>query len=318
VKVIDSTNANLFYDPTISNQFGDYKSVSFPNYGKALVIKKGVKSLENIRSKSNNLIEVFDTFDIPTVEGPSTLNVMTVYRDAEADAMRTRYKSSSLSSVSKDFKNFYENIYDGVDVIKDPIFDDDSLANKILVEESYKINNIWTPIAADDQNIAVEFSPYSILDVFISPAEKERETPFTLYYPTGKKHKITVKLPKRLRITNDNISVTSESFDFSMKTKMNPAKDILYLNYEYQNKNSFVKAGDFNEFYKKIKEVEQIMAYYVYLPKSKSKNTNFNSPLNTATLVSNATILFYWIIGIIAVVGIGLVIFVIKSSKNKN
>lgn len=103
VKVIDSTNANLFYDPTISNQFGDYKSVSFPNYGKALVIKKRVKSLENIRSKSNNLIEVFDIFDIPTVEGPGTLNVMTVYRDTEANAMRTRYKSSSLSSVSKDF-----------------------------------------------------------------------------------------------------------------------------------------------------------------------------------------------------------------------
>lgn len=40
VKVVDSTSTNLFYDPTISNQFGDYKSVVFPNYGKALVIKK--------------------------------------------------------------------------------------------------------------------------------------------------------------------------------------------------------------------------------------------------------------------------------------
>nr|WP_321248041.1 DUF3857 domain-containing transglutaminase family protein [uncultured Psychroserpens sp.] len=318
VKVVDSTSTDLFYDPTISNQFGSYKSVSFPNYGKALVIKDGVTALENITSKSKNLVEVYDTFDLATVGGPGTLNIMTVYRGGEADAMRASYKLNSLSSISKDFKNYYESLYDGVEVLKDPIFEDDSIANKILVEESYRINNIWQPMVANDKNIAVEFSPYSIFDIFISPDDKERETPFALYYPTHKKHSITIKLPQRWGIEKDNISVNSKSFDFSMQTKMNPSKDILYLNYEYENKSGFVTSEDFKEYYTKIKEVEQIISYYIYIPKSEAKSLRFDKPIFTDGMAKSATSLFYWVIGIIAVIGIGLIIFVVQSNKNRD
>ncbi len=315
VKVVDSTNTNLFYDPTNSNQFGDYKSVSFPNYGKALVIKKGVTVLEQIKIESEDLVEVFDTFDLPTVGGPASLNTMTVYREAEADMIRRRYKSSSLSSLRKDFKNYYDNLYDGVEVLKDPVFDDDSLYNKMLVEESYKINNIWTPMVADDKNIAVEFTPYSILDVLVSPDEKERNTPFALYYPTHKKHQITVKLPTKWRVSTDNVSVNSKSFDFSITSKMNPAQDILYVNYEYQNKSSYVAPEDFEEYYTKIKEAEQILAYYIYIPKSEAEAGRFDEPLFSDNIASSLTTALYWIIGIMAAVVIGLVVFVVRSNK---
>lgn len=318
VKVVDSTNTNLFYDPTNSNQFGNYKSVSFPNYGKVLVIKNGVTSLEQVPSKSEDLIEVFDTFDLPTIGGPGTLNIMTVYREAEADIMRARYKSSSLSSLSKDFKSYYDNLYNGVEVLKDPVFEDDSLANKILVEESYKIDNIWTPMFGNDKNITVEFIPYSILDVFLSPNEKERKTPFALYYPTHKKHQITVKLPRRWQIPKDNISVNSKSFDFSMKAKANSKQDILYINYEYKNKSSYVKPQDFQDYYSKIKEVEQIISYYIYIPKSEAKSGDFSSTKFNNSIASSVVTIFYWIIGIMAVIVIGLVIFVIRNNKNRN
>lgn len=318
VKVIDSTDTNLFYDPTNSNQFGNYKSVSFPNYGKALVIKEGVTSLEQITSKSEDLVEVFDTFDLPTVGGPGTLNIMTVYREAEADIMRARYKSSSLSSLSRDFKSYYDNLYDGVEVLKDPVFDDDSLANKILVEESYKIDKIWKPMVGNDKNIAVEFLPYSILDIFVSPAEKERETPFALYYPTHKKHQITVKLPRRWPVPKDNYSVNSKSFDFSLKSKTNSGQDILYINYEYKNKSNYVNPEDFDDYYAKIKEVEQIISYYIYIPKSEAKSGNFDTAGLNHNLASNITKIFYWIIGIMALIVIGLVVFVIRSNKKRN
>jgi len=318
VKVVDSTKSHFFYDPTISNQFGNYKSVSFPNYGKALVIQKGVTSLENIESKGTDLVEVFDTYDLPTVGGPGTLNVMTVYKEAEADAMRARYKSSSLSSISNDFKSYYESFYDGIEVIKDPIFDDDSISNRLIVEESYKINNLWTPMLLDDKNITVEFSPYSVFDVFVVPDEKERETPFALYYPTHKKHQITVKLPEKWSIKKDEISVNSKSFDFSMKTRLSRSKDILYLNYEYQNKSSYVAPEDFEEYYTKIKEVEQIMAYYIYIPKSQARGLSIDKPILTDQIVSSVKIIFYWIIGVLAFVVLGLVIYVVNSNKNRH
>lgn len=318
VKVVDSTSTNLFYDPTISNQFGDYKSVVFPNYGKALVIKKGVTSLENITSKNIDLVEVFDTFDLPTIGGPGTLKVMTVYREAEADVMRARYKSQSLSSLSKDFKNYYERFYNDIEVIKDPVFDDDSLANKILIEESYKINNIWKPMLTDDKNIAVEFSPYSILDIAYLPVEKERITPFALYYPTHKKHQITVKLPQKWGNTKDEVLVSSKSFNFSMQAKMNSSRNILYLNYEYQNKHSFVSPEDFEDYYTKIKEVEQIIAYYIYIPKNQTDNLSFAKTFDSDKFISRVTSIVVFIIGIMAAIAIGLVIYVNKSNRKRD
>lgn len=318
VKVVDSTDSNLFYDPTISNQFGTYKSVSFPNYGKALVIKKGVTALENTTSNTENLVEVFDTFDLPDIGGSGTLNVMTVYREAEADIMRARYKSSSLTSLSKDFKNYYDNLYDGVEVLKPPVIDDDSLANKILVEESYKINNIWIPMVGNDKNIAVEFTPYGVLDVLISPDEQKRERPFALYYPTHKKHQITVKLPQRWGVAKESIHVDSKSFDFSMKSKMNTSGNILYLNYEYQNKTSFVEPEDFEDYYNKIKEVEKIIAYYVYIPKSEANSGSFDTSFDSEAFASTFTVVFFWIIGVIVVIGIGLVVYVIRSNRSRD
>jgi hypothetical protein len=315
VKVVDSTDTKLFYDPTISNQFGSYKSVAFPNYGKALVIKKGVNSLEPIASKTSDLVEVFDTYDLPTIGGPATLNVMTVYREAQADAMRAYYKSQSLSTLSKDFKNYYEKFYDDVEVLIDPVFEDDSLENKILVEESYKINTIWGPMIADDKNIAVEFSPYSILNVAISPGDKDRKTPFALYYPVHKKHQITVKLPQKWGIAKDEIDINSKSFDFSMKAKMNPSKDILYLNYEYQNKHSFVAPEDFEDYHSNMKKLEQMIAYYIYIPKSEAKSLGFSKTLNSDALVSSLTTVFIFIIVVIVAIALGLVIFVVRSSK---
>ena len=99
---------------------------------------------------------------------------------------------------------------------------------------------------------------------------------------------------------------------------MNPSKDILYLNYEYENKSGFVTSEDFKEYYTKIKEVEQIISYYIYIPKSEAKSLRFDKPIFTDGMAKSATSLFYWVIGIIAVIGIGLIIFVVQSNKNRD
>ncbi|MBC2845112.1 DUF3857 domain-containing transglutaminase family protein [Winogradskyella flava] len=317
VNVVDSKNNSLFYDPTLNNQFGYYKSVSFPNYGKGLIIKENGTALEKIKPQSEDTVEVFDIFDLPTVGGPGTLKVMTLYRGAEADAMRRRYKSNSISSLSDNFKDYYENLYDGVEVLEDPTFDDDSLANKLIVEEFYKINDIWKPMVGNDKNIAVDFTPYSILDVFISPNEKTRKTPFDLYYPTHKKHNVTIKLPESWRLEKDNINITSKNFDFSMASKMSTARDILYLDYEYKNKHSHVAPKDFEDYYNKVKEVEQILSYYIYIPKSEASNRRLNEAFDTDKIVSNLSTIFYWIFGIVLIIAIGLVVFVVQSNKNR-
>lgn len=316
VKVIDSTANQYWYDPTITNQFGSYKSISFPDYGKALVINKGVDDLETIEIKQENLVEVFDTFDLDTVGGSATLYVMTAYNDSEADAMRARYKSSSIATLKSDFKSYYDNLYDGVKVTKDPIFDDDSLSNRIVVEEFYKINEFWSPMVGDGSQISAEFYPYSILDILLSPNESTRKTPYALYHPTHKKHNITVKLPRRWGIAKDNFTIESKHFDFSLKTKMNRSQDILYLNYNYENKDSYVPTENFDEYYNDIKRVEQNIAYYIYIPKTEiNTSARPSKPFITENFKSTLTTIFYWVFGICVLIILRLILYIVNNNK---
>ncbi|WP_400078750.1 DUF3857 domain-containing transglutaminase family protein [Winogradskyella sp. R77965] len=319
VNVVDSNNESQFYDPTISNQFGNYKSVAFPDYGKVLVIKDGVSDLEQVTPNNKSSVEVFDIFDLPTIGGPGTLRVMTSYKGAEADVMRSLYKSSSLSSLSDNFKSYYENIYSDVEVIEKPSFDDDSISNKIIVEEYYKINDIWNPMVGNDENIAVDFMPYSIVDVLISPNEKTRKSPFALVYPTHKTHNITIKLPTRWGRSTDKKEVNSKNFDFSMSSKMDTSGRTLYLKYELENKNSYVKPQDFKDYYSEVKEVENILSYYIYIPKSEVNTKRFsNTNFDTEELVSSVATILYWAFAIVIIIVIGLVVYIKKSNKNRN
>lgn len=315
VKVVDSTNASLFYDPTITNQEGNYNRIAFPNYGKGLVIKKGVNNLETIINESTNLVEVFDIFDVNGIGNDATLNVTTVYYDSEADAMRSLFKTSSLSSISKDFQNFYKSLYTDVEVIEKPIFEDDSIANKFTVEEKYRIDDIWTPLVGNENNIALDFTPYSIYNAFISPTVKERKSPFALYHPTYKKHNITVKLPRSWGIKNENLNINSKSFDFTFKGKTNPSKNILYLNYTYKNKNNFVLPEDFEDYYTKAKELEQVLSYYIYIPKSEATNKKTKSSVSKEKIEKSIVKTLIPIILFIVLVIAVLIIYVVRSNR---
>jgi hypothetical protein len=313
VKVIDSLDNSLFYDPTRSNQFGKYNSIPFPNYGKTLVLKSGVKSLEQIESKNEDLVEVFDIFDLKKVGQPGELYSTTVYRDEEADIMRNYFKSNSLSTLSKNFKSYYDNYYAGVEIQKDPIIRDDSIANKITVEEFYTINELWTPMIENKDNISAEFIPLSLIEALRFPSEKNRKTPYALYYPTHRKHKITIKLPQSWNLGRDNININSKNFDFSFNSRLNGTKDILYLNYEYKNKDEYVNPSDFEEYYRDIKQIEGAIVYYIYIPKTLAKLNNIDK-----SLVGNFAIkVIFWIFLILVAAGI-IIFFAIKKSNRKS
>ncbi len=313
VKVIDSLDNHLFYDPTRTNQFGSYDNIPFPNYGKTLVIKKGVKGLEQIETKNEDLVEVFDIFDLKKINEPGELYSTTVFRDEEADIMRNYFKSNSLSTLSKNFKSYYDNYYNGVEILKDPVIRDDSIANKITVEEFYKINELWTPMIENKDNIGVEFAPLNLVEVLRFPTEKTRKTPFALYYPTHRKHKMTIKLPQRWNLNRDKININSKNFDFSLSSRMNSTKDILYLDYEYKNKTGYVNTSDYDEYYRDIKKIEGAIAYYIYIPKTMAALNNLDNSL----IGSYAIKLILVIFGILVAAGI-VIFFAIKRSNKKS
>lgn len=328
VKVVDSTKTGRFFDPTISNQEGSFKTIATPNYSNGLVLKKGNSKLEAIENNDEDLVEIFDIFDVNGIGNDMTLNVTSVYRGSEADIMRSVLKSSSLKSLNKDYRDFYKNFYSEVEILEEMIFEDDSLNNKITIEESYRLDKVWEPMPGDDSQIGINFSPYSLLNNIVFPTERNRKTPFALYYPIHKIHKVTVKLPVAWGITPQRKQIDNKHFEFSYKSKTNPSKNIMYLDYEYISKLDQVTPDDFAEFYDDCKKVEENFSMYLFIPKSTAKLTSLFSknkskkiPTKTdkATVdenKSNVVVIVFLVLIILGIVGLAVYI-VINNRKYK-
>lgn len=119
VKVIKD-KSNYYYDPTISNQGGDYDSTHFPNYGFGLVIKKDNDDFDEIKPYSENRVETIEEYTLDTIGKGATLKVVTTYYESEADNMRNFFKNNSINSVKKEYENFYSNYYYNVSSLKTP------------------------------------------------------------------------------------------------------------------------------------------------------------------------------------------------------
>jgi len=321
LKVIHKSGRHLFYDPTITNQKGTYDKIYFPNYVNGLVIKEGNSNLEELQTFSDNLIEVFDEFDLEDVGKGATLKIKTVYYEYEADKMRYYYKNNSLSVIKKDFKGYYSNYYKNIEVAEDPIIKDDSLNNKVTIFEQYKLQDIWEEVVTDGDDIGVTFTPTAIYDILIVPTERKKTKELALYYPASKRHTIKVKLPRAWNISPTDYNIYSKDFYYEFEGTYNRSSQELTLMSYYKNQSSYVKPENFEQYYNDIKDLENRIAYYIYIPKSyAATNSNIqekkiNSTQLTSSVIKN--VFLFLILPIIVILLIVLVIVIVKKNTKK-
>ena len=313
VKVIDDKGNDLWYDPTISNQGGVYNSTYFPNYDVGLVISPDTEYFDQVFPFANNTVEVFDEFVVEGIGNGATLNVKTIYSESEADNMRRYFKNNSISSIKKYFKDYYTGYYKQVTSLENPKFEDDTLLNKFTVFESYKLDSIWKPYIEDERNIAISFTPYSIVDNLFIPNEKNRKTEYALYYPSTRKHNIKIKLPEFWNIRNENYEMTDKSFYFKSEIKYNRSDNLLNLNYQYKSQRSYVPLEDFMDYYKNIHIINNQISYYLYYPVTGASKTS-DSELGT---IKRLVSIFVWGLAIIiTLLTVGGIIYVFQSNRN--
>lgn len=321
IKVIDNSGHQLYYDPTITNQKGRFDKIYFPNYEYGLVIKEQNNDLEKLQNFSDNLIEVYDEFDLEAVGKGASLKVKTVYYEYEADKMRYYYKNSSLSTIKKDFKDYYSNYYENIEVVENPIIKDDSLSNEVTIYEHYKLKDIWEEVVTDGDDIGVTFTPTTIYDILIKPKERTRTKELALYYPATKRHTIKIKLPRAWNITPTDYNIYSKDFYYEFEGTYNRSSKELNLMSYYKNQSSYVKPENFEQYYKDITDLENRIAYYIHIPKSYAalnsniEEKNLNSTELTSSVIKN--IFLFLILPIIVILLIVLIIVIVRQTSKK-
>lgn len=314
VKVVDG-NSKYYYDPTITNQGGDYDSTHFPDYRFGLVLQKGNTSFDEIKPFSENKVEIIEEYTIDTIGKGATLKVVSTYYESEADNMRNYFKNNSKNAIKKEYENFYSNYYFNVSSPNAPTFKDQKFSNIFEVYEEYKIDSIWQPMVEKENHIAVSFTATSLLNSLYMPNKEKRTSELAVTYPIIREHKIKINLPTQWGINNETLFVNSPGFYYEWKVNYDRKQKIIDLYYYLETQKDHISKNEFKQYLKDVKKVDQSTGYYLFIPKNFSESTiSFN---NNSDFFENAITFVKFILFLGFIVVIGLLVFMYFQKKKK-
>lgn len=267
VKVIDSKDNLMYFDPTLSEQSGTYYKRHFPNYEYGLVVDQTTKSFDTIISNSSNTVSIYEEYDIKDLKGKATLNVKTTYTDVEADRMRYVIKNTAKTTFQTELENFYATYHNKVRMLKDPIIEDNKDKNELIIKEFYAIDSIWKPMHLEPNKISIEFVPTNLQNVLVFPNMESRRHPIELPYPVSRYHTTKVKLPQKWRFQSTNDLISNDVFYYDSNIIFNRKENIITAKNYLKVQRPIIEVSDFKIFKKDINLMDKSFGFTIFIEK---------------------------------------------------
>ena len=253
-------NRNYWLDATVSGQGGGLDHLAQADFGQALVIDGVSNGLESMPARQGLTPSQFvvETFDLSKGRDQTAVfTVKTEYREDEADAMRVKMRSKTVTALGKEYLDYYRKSYKGVRMTKPLAVRDDRTANVFTVEESYAIDK---PFEKDKKGKwKFHLEAYVVTDRTGDPEQTERTTPLSRAFPMHVRHQIRVQLPHNWDIDDEVVKIADPAFEYRSAVKYADAR--LQLDYDLRNTADHVTAAAFKKFAGKLSKVNDD-AYY--------------------------------------------------------
>jgi transglutaminase-like putative cysteine protease len=246
-----------WFDPTISLQRGGLDQHYNPGYGRALVVRDGVGSLEEIPNPESPhpTTELKEIYSAGSNQGPASLEVITTYRRADADAVRYSLSKQSLSEFIKTYVGgYYQQLDPAMEREGQPQLQDDSDSNTLVITERYKLSSFWQ----DQRRLFYAGRISSELGNAIPPT---RKTPLPLDYPSFISETIEARLPSRFSIAADSGAVSTDQLDF--RYSFNSNANVVTLNYQLRVLKDHVPPDQLGRHSEAVEKIQRLLAYEI-------------------------------------------------------
>lgn len=206
----------LWIDPTISQQGGNAMDSDLDRYGAVLPLMPGTSGLETIIASKgpDGSTEVVESY-VPPADGKRVpLEVRTTYRGQIADQRRAGFSSERIADIARRYADFYRKRFGEIDIVGDPVVDDDRAANVLTVVERYVLANPF-----EDEGASVRGLPLrgdAIEGASSLPSTVQRKGPLQFAMLGRYRHEMRVKIPPGWRATfgTESESVKARSFTY--------------------------------------------------------------------------------------------------------
>ena len=268
VKILLDGNIR-WVDATQSHQGGMLSERYLPPYGKALLLKKGENSLQDIPTSDRDSRQIVtSTFKLKDYEKPASFTVSTLYYGSRADEVREYFARTDSKETSKNYLNYYARYYPGIRETGPLEIKDERLRNVLEVTEHYQITNLWAPNKSS-RRLEATFYADSLEKMLTDPDIRLRTMPLGLQYPSRREQNVIVYLPDG----DWDIPSMEQSVDcgeFLFHYNRNASGSDVRFHYDCNTRTSSVPAGKVSEYLKKLEEMQNLLEDTLYRPGSRS------------------------------------------------
>ncbi len=256
-----SKDQYVFIDPTIPAQKGALVNHYIPAYGYALVLKEQEQQLRQVdlgSQKSYSITEVLDVHYNDT----SRFSVTTTYGGGAADNIRSSFAESSAREVEKNYQKYYASLFDGIQLNAPVEMKDDPspLNDKVDVNESYVIPNIWSK---DEKGKQFFYITTKVLtEHLVSPSSMAANVPMALAYPVTVNYHLQIKMPEEWPVRMTALHIKNDSYQFDFVPKV--SGDEINLQYFFKTFKDHIPASAMAQYKADYKNIADRMYFQLY------------------------------------------------------
>ena len=291
----------LWMDPTISHQRGAPGEISDLDYSLALVVQQGARDLEIVPEMipTEATISANETFTITDYTSSVLFQVVTTYRGPEANAMRARIESESISEVSREYINYYADSFPDIESEGRPTVTDDPAANVVVVTETYRIPRFW-------QDGSRWLYPGVISNEIQKPSISRRSMPLAVHHPVFYKQTTEIRLPARRGWPARSGTIADEAVRFDYKYSVTDRS--IALDYSFRTLDDSIPAERVAKHLDTLEQIRKAMWFQV--------DQSARAVREPAVAIS-AVVIGFVVLGIPAVIIIVVVVVASRASKRQ-
>ena len=254
----------VWVDATIAYQRGTGTNLYYPDYGLGLVLKQGNNTLTGIPLSPVGKITCLEKYTVPSGKGKVALDVTTTYTLNQADDIRERLASSSMSETEKNYLDYYAKTYPKIESADSVTVNDNEDKNELTTVEHYRMPDFFKPEAGTGRYSASLYADY-ISEQLVTVPDKV-QGPVAVNYPYAMDYTINVILPSGWNVDARDTTISRDAYKF--ETRFSAAEDILTLNYQFSYLKGYIPADKLDEYRQDVKKISdsQLSFNFTYTP----------------------------------------------------
>lgn len=280
IVMLEYKGRKIWIDPTISHQRNQFDDFYAPNYGYALVLKRGVDDLEKIDSKTKGKLISNMTFKLADTlaDEKTNLEIFSVYTHNYADEIRAQIAEQGTEAIEKNFLEYFSKMYPEIEPAQGIIIEDNEEENIVEITESYEIKETWTKDDQSSDRIAYFYGDM-VSSELRKIKSKNRNAPIELKEYLNIEQNITVELP--YPVSEDNTSFKIERDQYLFDIYHSQKDSTIKFSYTYQNLADHIEASQSKQYYEDINKISEHSSYSL----SREISENGLSSSNNSSLI---------------------------------